>query len=123
MSFDWLQYYYFAQELVGQNPLSNVNQECDNRNAVSRAYYAAFNMAKSKKGLVHKNGKFGHTLVIDEYKRSVDLTEIEIGEDLDRLIADRVIADYHDWRNVKDRMAENAVLTAESILKKLGSLP
>ncbi|NUO19023.1 HEPN domain-containing protein [bacterium] len=122
MTFDWLQYYFFAQELIGQDPLIAIGKECDNRNAISRAYYAAYNIAKNKRSIVYKNGKFSHALVIEEFKNSSNPIEKHVGDELSRLIADRVAADYFDWKNISDRKAENAVLTAEEILRSLGEL-
>ena len=44
MSFDWSQYLNLAKELTDQ-PTTPANQEAKLRDAISRAYYAAFILA------------------------------------------------------------------------------
>ena len=47
MSFDYIDYLYLAQELVGQTPPQAAQPEAKLRSAISRAYYAAFLKARA----------------------------------------------------------------------------
>lgn len=99
MTFDWLEYLRLAQELAGQ-VVSPPNQEAKLRSSVSRAYYAAFCMARNYlrdiEGYSIPLGVEAHTYVRDEFKRSSDRVRRKIGNNLDRLRIYRNEVDYDD---------------------------
>jgi len=42
MAYDWIEYFYLAQELSGMTPDGKVTVEAKERTAISRAYYTHF---------------------------------------------------------------------------------
>ncbi len=47
MMYDWAKYFYFA-DILYNDPPPNIDDETLSRNIVSRAYYAAHNIARIK---------------------------------------------------------------------------
>ncbi|MGB8346565.1 MAG: hypothetical protein WCD86_16890 [Ktedonobacteraceae bacterium] len=111
MSFDWLEYFDIAQELVTQAKNNSPHQEANLRVAISRAYYAVFNKARDHlrrhdkirepSPLVDSNGNHIniHAYVREKFKNSADADYREIGLALERMVKDRNAADY-DLTNI-----------------------
>jgi len=102
MSFEWANFLYIAQELVGKTPAGPPSQEAKLRVANSRAYYAAFWVA-----LIHLREIDMDPDVSDPYVLSIHSTvrnkyrdyrgnrmRTQIGVNLDRLLQSRRKADY-----------------------------
>src|SRR5437016_3350485 len=97
MSFNWAEYFNVAQELAEQAK-SSAYQEAKVRAAISRAYYAAFGMARNHlrykdkihepRPLVDRKGnrvRNIHEYVRERFKSSSNIERVEIGEHLERL--------------------------------------
>lgn len=94
---DWQEYLKIAQELYDRKG-DLAEQEACCRASISRAYYAAHNLAdiqlKTKeKGTPHYGGT--HEKLINYYKQHPDITRRKIGSKLDRLKDYREESDYH----------------------------
>lgn len=98
MSFNWSEYLGLAQQLAGKAQIS-ATQESRLRSAISRAYYAAFILARNylrdRSGLTIPRQE-GHKYVIDQFKNAPNPTSKKIGESLKRLRFNRNKADYDD---------------------------
>jgi uncharacterized protein (UPF0332 family) len=124
MSFDWSEYLKVAQELVEQAKHSSPqHQEAQIRAAVSRAYYAAFGMArnhlrykdKEPYSPVNKNGERinVHRYVREKFQESNDPVRQEIGDNLERMCEQRNAADY-DGQNA---IFNKPIFAAQVVLK------
>jgi uncharacterized protein (UPF0332 family) len=125
MSFNWLEYFNLAQELVGQTG-TPAGQEARQRSAISRAYYAAFCQARN-----HLRDQEGHPLpgdgqvhayVRDQFRDSPDSRREQIGENLNRLRIDRNKADYEDSVPRLDTMTVRDMTLAQQVLAMLSQL-
>jgi uncharacterized protein (UPF0332 family) len=125
MSFNWLEYFVLAQELVGQSG-TLAGQEARQRSAISRAYYAAFCQARN-----HLRDKEGHSLpedvqvhayVRDQFRNSPDSRRKQIGENLNRLRIARNKADYEDSVPRLDKMTVTDMRMAQEVLAMLNQL-
>ena len=122
MAFDWSQYLVLAEELAEQP-----GNEAALRSAVSRAYYAAFCLAREH--LLHTTELFGsrsrrprlsHRTVWLTYQRDVDR---RIGMDGNRLRELRNLVDYEDVVPNLDNAVRSALSTSRRILASLDELP
>ena len=116
MSFDWLEYLQVAQELAEQAKKSSsaAEKEAKVRAAISRAYYAAFGMARNHlrdkekipepRPLVNKmNERVNiHRYVREKFQYSNDSVRQEIGHTLERMCDNRNVADYDKYTNLFD---------------------
>ncbi|HDG98751.1 MAG TPA: hypothetical protein ENG73_11400 [Desulfobacterales bacterium] len=97
MSFDWSSFLDLAHKLSSKESLPKVDEEAKLRTSISRAYYAAHHKARrylEKEGYrVPKDGT-AHGFVIDSLKRHPDGKYRILGIHLDRLLKDRIRADY-----------------------------
>ena len=126
MSFDWAEYLNVAQELADQ-PAKPANAEAKHRAAISRAYYAAFGIAKNhlrdkdKDSAIPMDGTV-HRYVIDRFRLSTERQRKNIGNDLGRLREWRRQADYDDSLAKPHKIAEIAILVAQTVLRNLMNL-
>lgn len=98
MSFNWSEYLGLAQQLAGKAQIS-ATQESRLRSAISRAYYAAFILARNylrDEESISIPRQEGHKYVIDQFNNDADPTRRGIGESLKRLRYNRNKADYDD---------------------------
>ena len=117
MAFDWSQYLLLAEALAEQK-----DNEAALRSAVSRAYYAAFCLAREHLLNTHilyrsrpRRPRLSHRTVWLTYQRDIDL---RIGMDGNRLRELRNLVDYEDAVPELD----NAVRSALSTSRILASL-
>ncbi len=125
MSFNWSEYFDVAQELFEQVKHPSPHQEAKLRIAISRAYYAAFGMARDHLRLkdkiweprtltnVKRERVSVHEYVIDQFINSPDSKRVEIGVNLDRLRKYRNAADYH----LNDLLLNNISFTTQATLR------
>jgi uncharacterized protein (UPF0332 family) len=126
MTFDWSQYLILAQDLAGQGTVSP-SEEARLRDAISRAYYAAFCKARNHlrdKEHVSIPRRNVHAYVRGEFIKSSNKSREWIGESLRRMAIHRVNADYKDIMpgNLR-KTTEFSLRMAKRILQKLKALP
>lgn len=126
MSFNWTDYYDLAADLI------EINTEASFRSAISRAYYAAYNILRIEAGYNSKSkeAEGSHYRFIEQLQNLSDtildnLVEIEegdivyIGNQLDALRVERNKADYRGELNFTKRDALDAYDKVEQILEIL----
>jgi uncharacterized protein (UPF0332 family) len=124
MSFDWSEYLHLAQELTGQ-AVTPPSQEAKLRSAISRAYYAAFCLARNHlldKGYPVPTDGRAHKYVPQKFKSRPDLSHRQIGENLDRLREDRRKADYDNVVSGLPSKTRMAIKLAKQAISTLGNL-
>jgi hypothetical protein len=127
MSFDWAEYLSLAEGLCGAAVSgSPVGSEAQQRSSVSRAYYAAFILARNHLRDVDlipipKTGQ-AHVLVAQTYEFAPDPRRIQIGVQLRRLRTDRNICDYDDTVAGLPSLALQSVTRARLIIADLARL-
>src|SRR4051794_30970024 len=101
MSFDWGEYLSLAEALCGvavSGPL--ISDEAQYRSSVSRAYYAAFILARNRLRDVDlvpiPRSVNAHVFVARAYEHHADPRRVQIGVRLRDLGADRNRCDYDD---------------------------
>ena len=99
--FDWQEFFNYAKNVKDKLRTFGTfdgAQEALCRNGISRAYYAAFHIAKSflesNSNLQRRNNEGSHEFVINALKKQRDNELKEIGMELDTLRIRRVRADY-----------------------------
>ena len=117
MAFDWIKYLTLARELVARN------EEEFLRSAVSRAYYAAYNLAlaycnTNNIQILHNHGS--HEDLWDAFLRQGDLILDIVQAKGDRLRIRRTKADYHATVSGLVSMAEQSLQDSHDILRSLG---
>ena len=126
MSFDWTDLLTLAEALKSA-PNSPGPREASLRSAISRAYYAAFCVARN---FGRDRGEFtptgtgaDHGLVRDHFLLSSDRTRRKIGADLDRLRDSRNKADYDDVLVGRPApLAQSSIDRARNVLTAVSSL-
>jgi uncharacterized protein (UPF0332 family) len=126
MSFNWVDFLTLADALV-RDPNSPGPEEASLRSAISRAYYAAFHVARN---FGRDRGEFiptgtgqDHWLVMNHFRSSPDRIRRKIGLDLDRLYDNRASADYDDVLAGRPiALAQSSVAVARNVLNALNSL-
>lgn len=122
-TFDWCDYLAFAIDMRD----TQIEDESRRRAAISRAYYAAFNVAKqfaeSQDVHIDTFGKGGHARVWDAYTQDNPLSDdlkflTTVGHRLKRL---RVRADYEGDARVGQSELKRGISEAEKIINKLKS--
>lgn len=122
MSFDWSDYLQLAQD-IKDDPSSS---EAQKRTAISRAYYAAHNLARD---LAIQNGhpntpNNGHSSLISFFKRDFSNVQYqEAGKLLSTLRFERTKCDYNsDTTAIGDIDAklESAIIQANGVRQHLG---
>ena len=107
--------------------LGRGNTEIDWRNAVSRAYYAAFHRCRSIAESLDPNldttTKGGHAAVIDLLQQSpAPRTQVSLGYMLDACRKQRNIADYEIELDFSQVSCHTTIEMCVEILKKAGTL-
>ncbi len=124
MSFDWTEYLGLAKELAGYGK-TPASEEARLRSTVSRAYYAAFGVARNtsrhQEGIALPRGDV-HKYVWDQFKRSSNPVRKEIGAYGDRLKKDRVKADYDDTIAGLPSLAWKALTHSSLVIERLRRL-
>lgn len=127
MSFDWVEYLSLAQGLCGliiSGPPAGA--EAQQRAAVSRAYYAAFILARNQlrdvDGFTSPPRSNPHSFVATEYEQHVNPQRARIGTDLRRLRANRNRCDYDDVVAGLPRLTQRSLALAGQILVDLRQL-
>jgi len=97
---DWNDYLKIAKEVYSKrNSLASEEACC--RSAISRAYYAAYNIAEIRQRTKEKGNKpFGqgtHKNLINYYKHHQDIKRKKIGTTLDRILDLRNFCDYDSF--------------------------
>jgi len=126
MSFDWKLYVQLAEELIDFYR-SEALKEAYFRSAISRAYYGVFCIARN---FLKSKGKTippidTHKFVREQFKRSSDMIERKIGENLARLWKERKDSDYEDTADINRERAKTACELAKRLLqelKKIGAI-
>ena len=121
MAFDWSQYLVLAEELAEQK-----DNEAALRSAVSRAYYAAFCLAREhllNTNMLFRSGsrrpRLSHRTVWLTYRRDIDR---RIGMDGNRLRELRNLVDYEDVVPDLNNVVRSALSTSRRILASLDKL-
>ena len=101
MSFDWREYLSVAQAQASRAPTGPpAGVEANQRSAVSRAYYAAFILARNwprdVDQLTHPRGGQAHEFVRSAFKNGSNPDRVRIGVALDRLRRARNRCDHED---------------------------
>lgn len=130
MAFEWQEYLGLAQELLTQPSAFPPGQEAKLRASASRAYYAAFCLARNWQrehgaqdtaGAIRVEGS--HQEVINRYRRQGHRQFWAIATNLGRLREVRVQADYNDVVSPRfpTEVAET-LLIAQSLIGAISSL-
>jgi hypothetical protein len=128
MSFVWSEYLDLAKELLGSSSGSPI-EETKLRSAISRAYYAVFNEARNyievnKPKVIIPDTGGAHKVVpdtlIDDPTSTPDC--ISVGVNLNRLKANRRLADYKDAITGLPKLTELSVRIASEAIAKLKTL-
>ena len=116
MNFDWKEYLNLAQFLQGQTGVK-YNKESAYRSAVSRAYYAAFCLARN---YARDNQNFSptyktedHELVREHFK---SMQMVKLAQYLDHLRQWRNMCDYYD--EITDKEASNISILPISAIRR-----
>lgn len=115
------EYLNLANKLVRAKSTTPQADEACHRAAVSRAYYAAYCLARNfarGRGYLLKD----HATVKNYFKNSRQRKKKQIGVDLERLRADRNDADYKDILSNPSAIASVSIARANKILRILSSL-
>jgi uncharacterized protein (UPF0332 family) len=120
MSFDWKLYVQLAEELIDFYRSEALKEACF-RSAISRAYYGVFCIARN---FLKSKGKTippidTHKFVREQFKRSSDMIERKIGENLARLWKERKDSDYEDTADINRERAKTACELAKRLLQEL----
>jgi uncharacterized protein (UPF0332 family) len=123
MKFDWTEYLTLAQDLI-----ETETNEAKQRASISRAYYAAFCVARNYLRDHHnetpKRGENEHKFVADKFQSLAynDSRMREIGNDLSRLRRERNQADYNDIVSNLPSRTKLSLKFAQNILDKIAEL-
>ncbi len=124
MSFYWSEYFDLANELLNEGKGDTLN-EAKLRSAISRAYYAVYNTAdkyadaKGIRSFQEKISGSRHRDLIKKFKNSNAKGHKQLGVDLNRLLNQRIDADYHfNYRSSQDltNQAEISISRARTSL-------
>lgn len=129
MSFDWSDYLALARVLrEDADPAESVaSEEARLRSALSRAYYAAYgtahHVAVTRDRYTHQRFDTAHQSLINHFKHSSDRKRKAIGANLERLLHDRVRADYHrTFKGKLDYQTNMMIQLAATVLHELETL-
>ena len=126
MSFDWTEYYHVARLLLDRAG-SAPNDEAKQRSAISRSYYAVFNLALEYIKAVEgedtiPDNRDVHYTVRDYFLRRRDKVSQDIGDHLNWMRKERNRADYRgDMRDV-EKTANACLSRANLVMQLLGKL-
>lgn len=131
MTFDWLEYFNLASELVGKNIIAN--SEAKFRSSISRTYYFCFcttrdyfctldpiqeviDAKKNRSGKIHK-------ILIDELEQNrYDRTKRKLGITLKRLRVVRNLADYEEEIIISQSKVDNVFDDASDVMEMIYKL-
>jgi uncharacterized protein (UPF0332 family) len=105
--------------------LTSVGDEACDRAAISRAYYAAFNVASQRLTIDQiptVKAKGSHQQVWRTYKWHGDATRRQIAIDGERLKTRRVRADYRNQISKASQEAQRAVADARRLISTIDGL-
>jgi len=123
MNFSWMDYLDLAKDLIprGRNtPLA----EAFFRASVSRAYYCIYWVARNRleaKGQIISKPD-SHLELVKQYKISGIAKENQVGRNLEKIRAQRLVADYEADREIDENFANTIVRLADRTLSQLKSL-
>ena len=115
MAINHLEFLDFAKSLPEQG-------EINLRNAISRAFYAAFHACNLKYSTSAAEDGGSHAKLISTLKKSNNSNDIAIGFILAQLKGLRVMADYHLRLDVKSTDRETSILQAEQLMRKIDAI-
>jgi len=126
MSFDWTQYYQVARLLLGRAG-SDATDEAKQRSAISRAYYAVFNLALEYINVIEgedaiPRNRDVHYAVGEYFQNRRDRSSQEIGTHLSRLRQERNRADYRSDMRDLEKIANDCLSRANLVMQLLGKL-
>jgi hypothetical protein len=127
MSFNWAEYLSLAESLCGL-PVSGppVGTEAMQRASVSRAYYAAYILARNHlrdvDGVRVPRGQNPHQFVAARFANHPDPMRASIGQHLDRLRTARNQCDYDDVVPNLPGLAIGAAARANQVIADLARL-
>jgi uncharacterized protein (UPF0332 family) len=126
VSFDWSEYLDLARELAQQSSDPSL-AEARLRAAISRAYYAAFCLARNhlrsrQPQLLFPTDAEIHRCVREQFQRSLDPMSKAVAAHLDRLRDWRNLADYEDTVHDLPYATQLALLAADAALAALNTL-
>jgi uncharacterized protein (UPF0332 family) len=124
--FDWVQYHHLAKELLGMIH-EPVGEEAKQRSAISRAYYAAFNIAAayviaSEGDNALPAGVAQHEAVQRHFSVRKDMVSRKIADDLAYLRAERNKADYKINTRISPAAPKEAVRRAGDVIRQIDAL-
>ncbi len=137
MSFDWIEYFYQAQDISDKRhtiPADKMSQadEADMRTAISRAYYATFHKAKeflqATKDLTPETPAGGvHERLISRFTNNSLADRRAMGAKLDRMKKQRHIADYNyiiknKYTGALYKLVEEVLLTSQGLINEFDSI-
>ena len=119
IEFDWHDYLVLARELAGRD------DEAARHSAVSRAYYAAFSLARQwleREGTALDADGSIHAQVWEAFRSSPDDISYYIGIDGNSLRNYRNLADYESEVANLDKRVRQAIRKAENVINSVGRL-
>lgn len=132
MIFDWQEYLSYAEKLIedGAPPSGQLTIECKYRISVSRAYYAAYNLAAdyARECLNHTRSRegFDHKQLADCFTSYYEATKEQIfddiAEDLKAMRDSRNSADYRANHKITYESASWCVEAASDVISDIISL-
>jgi len=118
MTFDWSEYLKLACELAGKEG-SSANEAARLRSSISRAYFAAYCVARkclNDKGHGIPRGPAGHRYICNFLQESFSVEEKQAGADLNRLRIRRNQADYDDFMSNLSAAVDDSLKKSLSVI-------
>ncbi len=125
MSFLWADYLTAARHLIEHSDASGYAEACQ-RSAISRAYYAALNTARSllrdQWGIEVPETAEIHSFIPQWFLSEDDMDQKEIGVLLDRLRDRRRKADYDNEISKVASLAKRSLIDARLVIDRVSTL-
>jgi len=122
MSFDWSHYLIIAKKIFDETD-ENICKDANLRCAISRAYYAAFHLARlklhEKWNIVVSRDSTAHKEV-KEYYQQKNMKMIAVN--LERMRIDRNKADYYDMVKDLQAVTQETLKRANKVITALSKL-
>ncbi|HEY3115816.1 MAG TPA: hypothetical protein VGK54_03665 [Chloroflexota bacterium] len=127
MTFDWVEFLRVAEDLYGAAATeASARREALLRIAVSRAYYAAFSLARNRlrdiDGVKVPLRGNAHLVVAHRFEEGVGIERQDIGARLQRLRVDRNRCDYDDEVDDLADIAAQSLRRAVAVVDALARL-
>jgi hypothetical protein len=127
MGFDWGEFLSLAEQLNGESVSGPpISFEAQQRSSVSRAYYAAFILARNRLRDVDRvpipQAGTAHLFVAQRYEYDPDPVRAQIGVLLSRLRRARNLCDYDDAVVDLPRLSRRSVRRATQVIADLAQL-